>query len=343
MTKSISTFVHTALHNYNVHPSADPVPQYSTPNQVYLGHSDWMPMRALDVMSAPKHVSDFAICGLAGLNFITPLSPSRIIFTDINPSSLFFALGLCSLILACPTRAEWAAALFGKSKSAAIAYLAQPDATDEGFFVLPTSDDEHAGWLKQFDTWGLPTEFSDLVTGLRNGEWTGSDWIPAAPGNTERPVFLFKSDFNQIRNPHPVSHYYGKGWLASEATYSLLRDRLLAATVRLVQHNWMTESWEERLLPTPLPKAAAVYVSNIGSTLPLQAHKLDMYTDVIAPKIEASVLPDSAKELTRRLMIQFLQLNNLVNESIVHKNTEWICQFGRYASADIQNIIDTYS
>lgn len=140
-----------------------------------------------------------------------------------------------------------------------------------------------------------------------------------------------------------MSHFFNQGWLNSEASYAATRSVLAKADIQLRQHNWMTESWAERLMSHRIPKSAAVYVSNIGSTIPLSAQKSDMFVDVIVPKIEASVLPPSAKELTRRLMIQFLQLNHLVNEVILHKNTQWICQFGRYDSAEIQSIIDTYS
>lgn len=123
MNTAISQLVESAISGFKSNPSDHPITQYATASHVYLGHSDWMPMRALDILARPVTVDDFAICGLAGLNFIAPLSPARIVITDINPASVFFFFGVITLILACPTRADWVAALFGKDRSATMAFL----------------------------------------------------------------------------------------------------------------------------------------------------------------------------------------------------------------------------
>jgi len=198
------------------------------------------------------------------VTMLTTLEPREIIYTDINEDQLLVNAAILSLIKVSPTRLSFLSGYFARPESAfrlealELGNVPEPAEVMEEIRLVPAVKRialeiyQHilvdSGERVACAYAGLVREFT-AVQGEREERRTCDHVLIIGV-----PFF-----YNEGQNVTLCSVQYGEGWLASEATYTTVRDRLMRARVEFQHKDLFTDVLE---LVNPNHRTV-LYTSNV--------------------------------------------------------------------------------
>lgn len=263
---------------------SDTAPQakiFTSPAELYLASADRMD-RVLTNLNRVRRelapaVDTYAtvIGGLSGLNYLTALTPKRIIFYDINPIALDYARLIVELIRLTTSPQDFISRVFSRAVIDFLSETGESDLTvgnQEHYLSRPVDETLLADTLARLSSEGRKTFLAFMqpylagrtLEGVRNCRRL----LPCWPANQRVPVgggaALGCDEAGQLV-PNTNTFFLGLGWLESLAVFALVRKVMDQATLSFEQFDLLHR---ELLELVGLSDSVVLHVSNIDDWFP---------------------------------------------------------------------------
>jgi FkbM family methyltransferase len=254
---------------------------FTSPAELYLASADRMdrvlPNLARLRREIAPSVDTYAtvIGGLSGLNYLTALTPKRILFYDINPVALDYARLMLELIGLATGPRDFMSRVFSRKVEHFLDDIGEPELTvsnQERYLAHPVDEALLADTLARLSPTGRGAYRAFVAPHLPGGTLEGvrncRRLLPCWPANQRVPVgggaALGCNEAGQLV-PNTNTFFFGLGWLESPGSFALVQRAIAQASVSFMQFDLLN-----RELPdlAELSGSFILHVSNIDDWFP---------------------------------------------------------------------------